>query len=538
MDKNTLHLDIYIKKTTIISFVISVFILALHIFFNIDKLFFVYDKKNDVWYLIKIIFFIVVFASLKLLFYILDKIKDDLVKRGVKIFVYYFAIVLFVQIILWPGLWSHDDIWTLYNAQQGYTLHAWQHVLTSIHLMVFLQFIPTAGGAIIVQNILISLIVSLVILQVEKKLKIEKICNKEILDILLKIIPFLAIPILAYQLSGYRMGLYSYYFILYIMVLICLDEKVTTSKLALIGYLTVMVSTWRTEGIIWLPIGVICVYIKTSKLKMKLLYLLLIVFAYIGIGQYQKAKLWNYNDYSIVATINPGVEAIRASNVEEEKLLLQDIDKVLDLNFLNENPDKSGGELYWTHKFVRKGYSDEEHTRYMKSIVVLMLKHTDVVIKERVDKLKTIFSLCSSKSTKNVGLSKTLFDENDTYSSRVLYREMYGHLRRPIISVELRTNILKLVSGDTNSKLLKMLYILIWNPIFQIIFIIVMLFFTILKKNYYIAFVLLGIIATAFIIALTQPGAWFMYWLPAYLTGSVGIYYFMITFVYNIFIRK
>lgn len=65
-----------------------------------------------------------------------------------------------------------------------------------------------------------------------------------------------------------------------------------------------------------------------------------------------------------------------------------------------------------------------------------------------------------------------------------------------------------------------------------------MLFFTILKKNYYIAFVLLGIIATAFIIALTQPGAWFMYWLPAYLTGSVGIYYFMITFVYNIFIRK
>lgn len=338
------------------------------------------------------------------------------------------------------------------------------------------------------------------------------------------------------------MGLYSYYFILYITILICLDEKITISKLALIAYLTVMVSTWRTEGIIWLPIGVICLYIKTSKNRVrnikKILYLLLIVVAYIGIGQYQKAKSWNYNDYMIVATIDPGVEAIRASNAEEEKPLLQDIDKVLDLNFMNENPDKSGVDLYWTYNFVRKGYSDEEYVRYMKSIALLMLKHKDVVIKERMDKLKIIFSFLSSKSTKNVGLSKTLFDENDTYSSRVLYREMYGHLRWPIISVELRTNILKLVSGDTNSKLLKTLYILVWNPIFEVMFIICLFFFTILKKNWYNAFVLLGIIATAIIVAFTQPGAWFMYWLPVYLIGYVGIYYLLITYMYNKFIHK
>ena len=42
------------------------------------------------------------------------------------------------------------------------------------------------------------------------------------------------------------------------------------------------------------------------------------------------------------------------------------IDKVIDINYIQRNPGKSGIELYWSHNLVRT-YTDSDYNAYIKT---------------------------------------------------------------------------------------------------------------------------------------------------------------------------
>ncbi len=68
-----------------------------------------------------------------------------------------FAVYTVLLLLIWPGAWSWDDIYILLNAQT-YLPIAWQHIFSGIAISVFLQTIPLAGGAMLVQAFCASLI--------------------------------------------------------------------------------------------------------------------------------------------------------------------------------------------------------------------------------------------------------------------------------------------------------------------------------------------------------------------------------------------
>ena len=74
---------------------------------------------------------------------------------------------------------------------------------------ILLQMLPFPGGFIILQNIIVAICVAFVVTNLENYYDIKEIKNKYV-DIFIKTLPFYLPPILMYQFSEYRMGLYIY----------------------------------------------------------------------------------------------------------------------------------------------------------------------------------------------------------------------------------------------------------------------------------------------------------------------------------------
>lgn len=92
---------------------------------------------------------------------------------------------------------------------------------------MLLQILPFPGGIIFLQNTIISLCVAFSVVKIEKVFGIPAISNP-VLDIVIKLLPFLLPPILMYQFSGYRMGIYVYLELVMLVILIGLNK--TKSK--------------------------------------------------------------------------------------------------------------------------------------------------------------------------------------------------------------------------------------------------------------------------------------------------------------------
>ena len=177
--------------------------------FGVDLLFFSRYSFSKILLLEKVLFLIFLILVWNCLFYFIREYrkKNPVIRRGIKLFVIYFLILLTLCILLWPGTWSWDDIFSL-ERLVDYSYHPWQHVFTGMIQMIFLQLFPSAGGLIVVQNAIISCCVSYIIVSFEESVLGEHLINWKYT--FLELIPFLLPPVLMYQLSGYRIGLYVY----------------------------------------------------------------------------------------------------------------------------------------------------------------------------------------------------------------------------------------------------------------------------------------------------------------------------------------
>ena len=139
---------------------------------QVDRVFFENYEESVYFYLSKAFYFLFLIVAWLFLFHAVRKVKsnDVLWKRGLFIFLVYFFIVMCFLVILWPGTWSWDDLYTL-SVIMGYKQwHAWQHTLTGAYQDVLLQILPFPGGLIFLQNVIISLCVSFSVVRLEKYL--------------------------------------------------------------------------------------------------------------------------------------------------------------------------------------------------------------------------------------------------------------------------------------------------------------------------------------------------------------------------------
>lgn len=388
--------------------------------FQIDRLFFSYGYECENKYFIttKALYFIFLAVIWCFGFDAYKKIKsgNEYYQRGFYIFKIYLILMLFMLLILWPGTWAWDDLWIL-NAIAPYNSWLpWQHIITGIYQDVLLQILPFPGGIILLQNIIISICVAFSVTKLEVVFHIKK-SNKKLVDTLIKLFPFLLPPVLMYQFSGYRIGLYVYLELTMLVILIgaIKDKKEWSYQyLLLFCFLCVVVAVWRTESFLYIPCACLQIlFVKKNIIphNKKIVCMLLLVIGFIGANKAQNSELGNA-DYKVISLLGPCAELVRNADKIEDADLLADINKVVKLEVIHNNPDLPGAALYWQ----RGGYTDEDYNAFLHAIVKLSLKYPKVVFAERWN-MFIKGSGISGLTVSNVDISAALFDENNGNSA-------------------------------------------------------------------------------------------------------------------------
>lgn len=499
---------------------------------QVDRAFFTYDNETKYYVTIKILYMLFLLIIWCFGFTAAKKIikQDSEYRRGFQIFCFYFAIMLVLLLILWPGTWAWDDLHTL-NGIQGYeSFNPWQHIITGIYQDLMLQILPFPGGIIFLQNVIISICVAFVVTKLEKVFAI-KIIKNFLMDIFLKVIPFLLPPVLMYQFSGYRMGLYVYLELVMLTILICFNKENMGLKwhyIILFCFLTVIVSTWRTESFFYIPcVCILILFIKKSVLSIvrKIVCILVIVIGFLGVNTLQKQALGDSN-YQIISLLRPCAELVRIADCQKDAEELAAIDRVTDLGVIYSNPTLDGETLYWNTECVRNrnanpddDYTKEDYNNYVKAFIKLSLKYPKIVIKERWN-LFVMGSGLTGLTFRNVEGAAGLFEPNNGNVVAGLMQEK-GWLASTPVFKHLRMSTIYMLGGNRFNVIRR----LVWNAIIPIVLLLYAWIKMLIQRDWYMWFVCSSVVVKIPIVILTQPSSWLMYLLSFYLLGYTFIVY-------------
>lgn len=492
---------------------------------GVQKKYFSVEEITFTIVILKILHLIFLYFLCAKIHSLFEQKKETKTKNEIIISAIYFIILISTLLLIWPGAWSWDDIVILRNAA-SYELTPWQHFFTGLLHVLSLQTIPIPSGVMIMQSLIAAFIVGYCVSNLSMIYGKNK-TQIRILQIFLIMITLLP-PVIMYILAGFRMGMYSYIELLLITEMIIIykeQKKLTIKDIIKISFLTIIISAWRTEGIYYPIFMLILYYILGKKViskKMAIISILIVMIFNIAVGKINNIMIGN-NNYSITATTE-SVTALVRNSTEEDKQELEIIDKVIDVQFLKDNPKMSAEKAYWEKDVVRE-YSDEEYSNYLKAYIKLALRHPDTVIKamwEMFVKSGSGFGENSEQTTRSMfpGTIKIYkFGENawsrwNSVTSRV---EKY---KKPL-NLELRETVIRFLCGSNSENKLTIIHNIFWNLFIPFILILFSLIYKLIKKEWFMVFLILAVIARIPIIFLTAPAPYFMYYLSTYLCSYV-----------------
>lgn len=522
---------------------IPIYIACIHWFvttaFQVDRLFFTYHSETKYFIVVKFLYLCFLICSWCFGFDVQRKMKEgnEQYRRAFDIFLVYSSLMMGMLAILWPGTWGADDIWVAACISSYKGWYPWQNILTGLYQDILLQILPFPGGIILLQNILISICVAFSVTKLEYIFNIKKIKYK-LLDILTKILPFLAPPILLYQFSGMRMGFYVYLELVMIIMLICMfneNKKYSFPYIMTFCVLCVIVSSWRTESFVYVISSCIMIIAtrgdRVSSLK-KIFCVFSIVVGFLCVSKFQNKKLNDQygDDYKVMSLIRPCVEVVRASNLKEDSELLSDIGKVLDLNVVLHSSYADGETMYWCANVTKRGYSKKDYSSFFKAFIKLCLKYPRVVARERW----TVFIDCAgvnNKTRDNVVESSTLFDdvEHDWQAREFLDRKWIANV--PTFKKIRKKFIQMLGMRRPNSK--NTLFKVVHNVITPLICLIFGCIEQLVKKRWYLFGIFISVLVRLPIIILTEPAPLIMYLFSFYLLGYTYLLYRILVFKFS-----
>lgn len=524
---------IFLEKRLYIFTAIFHYVISMLFSFN----FFTNKKVNIVFYIVEFLYIIILIFVHKKVFYILNNKKKY--QNYIKSFIIYFLILFLLLILIWPGIWRWDELYLAPLAKR-YGLYCWQNILSSIFYIISLRTISSFVGVVIIQCIIISAFVSYIINKIYELLNLKNNTYKIILYI-----PFLLPPILDSNLYPLRSTLYTYIMLFYLIKMIEYSkcENISWSEIIKSAFLFALLSNLRSEGCYFLLVTLILsiIFYRRKKIDLKkciaLPIMTLIIFSVLYIGNLYDNKdniINNYN-YNITSTVNPLVHLVIQAKEDAEYDILNKINEVIDVQLILDNEQKSGIDLYWTHKLVRYGYTKKQYSNYMKAYYKLCLMYPDIFFKQRIGEF--IDSFNDSKLL--VGNTTEIYDyEGPDVNKKNTYEEFInvgGKLSRPI-NINLRKNVINFLEGrkQDNYYDVNTFFRVAWNLIPPLIFCIIGYIYLIIKKKFYYLFLLLTINIKAVLVLITSPSALFMYYLSDYLIGYVIFGVLLIIFIKKI----
>jgi hypothetical protein len=497
---------------------------------QVDRAFFIYDSETKVFLIVKALYLIFLIVSWCFGVDAYKKLRsgNEDYKRGLYVFTFYLVIMMLLLLILWPGTWSWDDLFTLTSIQLYSEFCPWQHIVTGIYQDIMLQILPFPGGIIFLQNVIVSLCVAVSVTKLEKAYNIRRFKNLY-LDMIVKFIPFLLPPVLMYQFSGYRIGLYVYLELVMLVILICAirDKKEWNWRyILLFCFLCVIVATWRTESLFYIPFTCILLYfvdrVTLPKIK-KIICIVLLILGFWGMNSWQNHALGNSN-YQVISLMGPCVDLVRTADYVEDADLLYKINKVASVEVIHNNPDSSGEALYWRSNVIQEGYTEKDYSDLLKAFVKLSLKYPKTVIAERWNVFIAGAGITGS-TRMNVSEAAALFDENNQNNAANATLPKGWIANTPVFKT-MRTDLINILGGiKADGTVVGVAQRLIWNAIFPMILLLYAWFKLFIQKKWHLWFLCTAVLIRIPVVVLTQPAGCLMYFLSFYFLGYVFIVY-------------
>lgn len=485
--------------------------------FKFDKLFFDYSHYNLKILPIKLVLLSFLAISWCFVFNVKRqlKAKNSFYQRAFKIFCVYYSICLILMVLIWPGTWFWDDICTLENIKNYRSLFAWQHILTGLYLDILLNIIPTPGGAIVLQLGIISIIVSYVITKLEFSFNLPKFTHSY-LDIIVKCIPFMLPPIILFQYSGYRIGIYMFLELCSIVMLVCSKRENTDwskTKFYTFVALCILVSTWRSEAALYLPLICILIFFVNKKVLSKVRKLKFIAIFFLGfsiVSFAQKILLGNDN-YLIISICNISTELVHHMDRNKFKNELAIFDKFIPIAIIDKNPSMTGTDHFWNEN-VKTNTTRQDLKEYIMAIIKLSFEYPTVVLHERN---RYFWEAMYGRQLWSIDTT-SVFDTNTKFNTGILYKNSKWIFKLPI-STNLRKKFLETIflKNQLNSIPAKIM----WNNFIPTVFLLIFTTALLVRKQWFYSAVLLIVLSKISIIYMTSPASLFMYFVSYYFLG-------------------
>ncbi|MCR5419521.1 MAG: hypothetical protein K6E98_00770 [Lachnospiraceae bacterium] len=420
----------------------------------------------------------------------------------------YFTALFLLTLAVWPGFWEWDEYYIL-AANVNLHIHVWQSLMSNIIYILSMMILPFPTGVIIVQIILVSIITGYVLSFLFKELKC-KLPGKIILWI-----PFFLMPVLYYAQAPIRLGLYSFLELLFITLLykLCKYSTWTTNETVLAVILASIIATWRTEGIYYIVLAPLLIWIfmkkedRNHKIEITVWIIILTLTQY-GLQQhlYNNSTSDNYELTAYINSVQELVGYASENNPDGAAIAsIEQIGKVFNTEVLitNYQAGMSGIASFWQGNSILQ--HTEEDLNTMKKGYIGLIRHYPITfLKER---FKTYWD-------SDMFICSTLNLAEDERDMVVNFRNSYkftGYINAPI-----RNFFVQLIEVS-NPRIHKFLY----HPFFTQLVLLLSMLVCLIKKKIGYAGIALLVLTRVPLVFITAPEKYFMYYFPTYLIGAV-----------------
>lgn len=515
--------DIIIFILTLISSILS--IIGSSSFFDIS------ENKIFLYAILRILSFIIIGAFWSFIINIIINVKkkDKKTLSFLKYFLFYFVIMFIFLLLTWPGIFKGDEFYVLINTII-LNIQYMQHYITNIFYAICIMIFPAMATITFVQLLIICCIVGYMGMRLE-----ESLSNKKITWLFF--IPLLFLPVIDNNLFPLRNSIITYLFLLLIFEIWRLSKsnEIKKSDYIKLIILVSFIGALKTEYLyLAIVIPIVMKYIfKIGWKKTAVTFLAIIITTKI-INIPQKDP--NNNTYILTAIINPLSTIVSNENVKISKEDIEKINAVVDYEKLKEEASFVNIPIYFSDYMNRK-IDSKEKIDFLITYVKLVINHMDLFLENRCN------TFLYTSGMKKDYINHT-GHEDYNYVLKLDYNKgfmaNYMKYSNPIFSQEIREKTIKLIAcRDLNDyQKTNPLYPICYNVLPQIIILIVAFVYAIIRKKK-TCIAIIGIcLPQFFIVFLTAPAAFWMYYMPFYMSANMIIMYLIIKGIETIKRRK
>ncbi|MGG4034639.1 hypothetical protein ABEV74_13165 [Paenibacillus cisolokensis] len=464
----------------------------------------------------KILYVVYCYFIVLFLYEFIKKIinKEIFYRKWFKNLSYIFVPYIGILFLSWPGLVVWDEIWIYQNATQ-FHIDDWQSYQTVYFYIFSLFLIPSFGMIVGSQITFMAFVSSWIITKLEFNYPLRFSKYKLVLIIIIVLSP----AVLFNTLMTFRSTMLAI-IELWLVGLIYFsfkEKKCDNKTLIIIGFLTILLSTWRKEGIyhvIFVPIAIW--YLGIAARKRIVVFTLVTIVGVLVAGNIYgliKGDEKQQMRYELTAFINPLSMILADKNaIISEETSIQ-LNKVIDVEKTKEMASPYEVPSYWNGA-VKDDFSEKDFKSFKKSYLKIVIDNLDIFLSSRT---RTMIS--------SSGFSRYGYYPSDYINSYILKNldndgaklMLDNSLNRPI-NINLRQFIVNILNWSKSFDNNIPNTLIFWNfsPVFIYLVIVIIRMRSLQNPIFWISVLLLLRVPLLFI---TQPGSYFMYYYPMFLPG-------------------